>query len=115
MLFSRTALWSRFGDIRRRLDASEEAAVRGLVVENGTAIERGRDFVFVGNSCVKVRFGCKLCLYRPSEAFKATEAVKFLFVPNLCSIERGSEEVKGFVVGLDGNREWMTILATVRE
>jgi hypothetical protein len=67
---------------------SEERLLHGLVVEDGASAERGRDRLFVGDDRVEVGFGVELGFGRADEAFKAAEAVEFVFVADLCGIER---------------------------
>jgi hypothetical protein len=93
----------------------EKGELLGRVVEDRRAVQRARDRVFVGNDRIEVGFGFEPGFDHSNEAFEAAEAVEFVRVTKPCCIERGSEQVERFVIRLQRDRKWMTILAAVRK
>src|SRR4029434_402320 len=93
----------------------EKGELLGRVVEDRTAVQRARDRGFVGNDRIEVGLRVEARFDRADEAFEATEAIEFVLVADLCSVERGAETVEGFIVGLQRHRKWMTILTAVGE
>ena len=92
----------------------------GLVIEDGTAVECGRYFIFVGDDCLKIGFGFVARFDRTDKALQAAKAFKFFptvyaIIAYVCPVECGSKEVEGLVIRFQRDGEWMTILAAVCE
>lgn len=97
------------------LKLSEEGKLSGLVVEDGAAIARARDRLFMGHHRIEISFGFESRFDLPNKALEAPETLDFVLVAELGCIERASKMVKRLVIGLQRHRKWMSILAAVRE
>jgi hypothetical protein len=65
----------------------EKGELLGRVVEDGTAVQRASDRVFVGNDRIEVGFGFEPGFDSANEAFEAVEAIEFVLVAELCFIQ----------------------------
>ena len=84
-----------------------------FIVENRTAIERGRDRLFVSYDRIEFGLGFKLGLDRANEAFQPTKAVELVSAAEFCLIERCPEKIERFVIGLQRHRKRMAIFTAM--
>ena len=86
-----------------------------LIVKNRAAIEGSRDGMLVSDGGAEIRKRFALFFHGSGETIKTAETFQLLRVIEACSIERPPQDSNGFVIRLERYREWMTILAAMRE
>ena len=86
-----------------------------LVFENRAAVEGSRDGALVSDGGAEIRKRLTLFFHRSGETIKTAEDFQFLRVIEARSIERPAQDCNGLVIRFERHREWMTVLAAMRE
>src|SRR4051794_21804198 len=79
------------------------------------AVETWRDCVLVADGAIEIGAGLVLLFYLANQPIEPLESIQFFGVPQFCRIQSAAQDRQRFVVRLQRNGEWVTILAAQRE